>query len=138
MNRVQTDLQQVQKKISKEKQRYSTLLEKYEQLQNSNSTAQLVVVDTSQQEDHNKSEELQTSMPLDEDTMTELTKLQLKMEDVSVSLEKVNTVKKYWEQVCVTNVYANTLRIHMLILLILLKAGRKELAGQASSKMCIN
>jgi len=97
---MQNDLQQVQKKISKEKQRYSTLLEKYEQLQNSNLTAQLVV-DTSQQEDHDKSEELQTARPFDEDTMTELTKLQLVMEDVSVSLEKVNTVKKYWEQVCI-------------------------------------
>ena len=102
LKRVHTDVQQLQKKISREKQRYSILLDKYEKLQSYQSAdkSSQLVVEASQQEDRDKSEELQTSRSLDEDTMTELMKLQLKMEDVSVSLEKVNTVKKYWEQVC--------------------------------------
>ena len=97
-NRVQSDLQQLQKKISREKQNYSNLLDKYEKLQSSQSTdnSSQIVPDTSQQEDYDKSEELQTSRLLDEDTMTELTKLQVKIEDVSVSLEKVEIIKKYW------------------------------------------
>ena len=103
MNEIQTDLQQLQKKMYREKKKYSNLLDQYQKLRSgfqlTDKSPQLVL-DTSQQEDHDKSEELQTSMSLDEDTMTELTKLQLKMEDVSVNLEKVNTVKKYWmEQV---------------------------------------
>ena len=102
MNRLQTNLQLLQKKISREKRQYSMLLDKLEKLQSSQSTdkSSQLPLDTSQQEDHDKSEELQTSTrSLDEDTITELTKLESKMEDVSVSLEKVNTVKKYWEQV---------------------------------------
>ena len=95
MNTVQADLQSLQKKMFREKQKYLNLLEKYEALQSSQSPQ--LVLDTSQQEDHDKSEELQTSRSLDEDTMTELTKLQVKMEDVSVSLEKANTVRKYWQ-----------------------------------------
>ena len=102
MSKVQTDLQQLQKKISREKLKYSNLLDKYEKLKSSESTEESsqFLSDTSQQEDHDKSDELQTSRLLDEDTMTELTKLQMKMEDVSVSLEKVNTVRKFWKQVC--------------------------------------
>ena len=101
INSLQIDLQQLQKKISREKHRYSNLLDEYEKLQSSQSAekSSQLVLDTLQQEDRDKSEELQTSRLLDEDTMTELTKLQVKMEDVSVSLEKVNTVRKYWEQV---------------------------------------
>jgi len=90
----------IQKKVAREKQRYSNLLDEYHKLQSSQLTDKPSQLDTSQREDHDKSEELQTSRSLDEDTMTELTKLQLKMEDVSVSLEKVDTIKKYWEQVC--------------------------------------
>ena len=101
MNSLQTDLQQLQKKISREKHKYSNLLDEYEKLQGSQSTdkSSQLELDTSQQKDHDKSDELQTSRLLDEDTMTELTKLQVKIEDVSVCLEKVNTVRKYWEQV---------------------------------------
>jgi len=102
MSEIQTDLQLLQKKMSREKLKYYNLLDNYKRLQSFQSTdssSQLVVA-TSQQEDHDKSEELPTSRSLDEDTMIELTKIQLKMEDVSVSLEKVNAVKKYWmEQV---------------------------------------
>ena len=108
MNRLQTDLQLLQKKISREKQRYSMLSDKFEKLQSSQSTDKpsQLLLDTSQQEDHDKSEELQTSTrSLDEDTVTELTKLESKMEDVSVSLEKVNTVMKYWEQVLYNRKY---------------------------------
>jgi len=101
MSDLQTDLKQLQKKMYREKQRHSYLLEKYDKLQgDSQSTDKSSQLDTSQQEDHDKNEELQTSRSFDEDTMTELTKLQLKMEDVSVSLEKVDAVKQYWiEQV---------------------------------------
>ena len=60
----------LQEKIVKEKQRYSDLLEKYE--------------------------ELQSSLSLGSEVQTELTKLQLTMETVTISLEKVEVIKKYW------------------------------------------
>ena len=98
MNELQNDLYQLQKKMSKEKERYYILLDKYKKVQSSQTTGMpsQPTLDTSQQEDHDKSEELQTTRSLDEDTMTELTKVQVTMEDVSVSLEKVKAVKKYW------------------------------------------
>ena len=60
----------LQEKIVKEKQKYSDLLGKYE--------------------------ELQSSLSLGSEVQTELTKLQLTMEKVSISLEKVELIKKYW------------------------------------------
>ena len=60
----------LQDKIVKEKQKYSDLLGKYE--------------------------ELLSSLSLGNEVQTELTKLQLTMENVSVSLEKVEVIKKYW------------------------------------------
>ena len=102
MKRIQTDLQHLQKKLFREKQQYSILLDKYEKLQSFKSTenSSQLVVDTSQQENHDKGEELQTSRSLDEDSITELTKLQLKMEDVSDSLDKAEVIRKFWmEQV---------------------------------------
>ena len=65
----------LQEKILKEKQKYSDLLGKYE--------------------------ELQSSLSLGSEVQTELTKLQLTMEKVSISLEKVEIIKKYWgDKVC--------------------------------------
>ena len=65
----------LQEKILKEKQKYSDLLGKYE--------------------------ELQSSLSLGSEVQTELTKLQLTMEKVSISLEKVEIIKKYWgNKVC--------------------------------------
>ena len=98
MNELQTDLYQLQKKMFKEKERYYNLLDKYKKVQSSQTTdmPSQPTLDTSQQEDHDKSEELQTTRSLDEDTMTELTKLQEIMEGLTVSLEKVKAVKKYW------------------------------------------
>jgi len=90
MDRAQTDLQHLQKKIVREKQIFSNLMDKFEKLQNSQSTDKSSQLNTSQHE------ELQISRSLDEDTMTELAKIQLKMEDVSVSLEKVKVIKDYW------------------------------------------
>ena len=59
----------------KEKQKYSDLLGKYE--------------------------ELQGSLSLGSEVQTELTKLQLTMGKVSISLEKVEIIKKYWgNKVC--------------------------------------
>ena len=60
----------LQEKIVKEKQNYSDLLEKYEELHN--------------------------SLSLGSEVQTELTKLQLTMDTVSISLEKVEVIKKYW------------------------------------------
>ena len=60
----------LQDKIVKEKQKYSDLLGKYE--------------------------ELLSSLSLGNEVQTELTKLQLTMENVNTSLEKVEVIKKYW------------------------------------------
>ena len=60
----------LQEKIVKEKQKYSDLLGKYE--------------------------ELQSSLSLGSEVQTELTKLEVTMEKVTVSLEKVEVIKKYW------------------------------------------
>ena len=60
----------LQEKIVKEKQKYSDLLGKHE--------------------------ELLSSLSLGSEVQTELTKLQLTMENVNISLEKVEVIKKYW------------------------------------------
>ena len=60
----------LQEKLVKEKQKYSDLLRKYE--------------------------ELQSSLSLGSEVQTELTKLQLTMDNVNISLEKVEVIKKYW------------------------------------------
>ena len=59
----------LQDKIVKEKQKYSDLLGKYE--------------------------ELLSSLSLGNEVQTELTKLELTMENVNISLEKVEVIKKY-------------------------------------------
>ena len=65
----------LQEKIVKEKQNCSDLLRKYE--------------------------ELLTSISLGSEVQTELTKLQLTMENITISLEKVEVIKKYWDdKVC--------------------------------------
>ena len=65
----------LQQKILREKQKYSDLLGKYE--------------------------DLQSSLSLSSEVQTELTKLQLTMEKVSISLEKIEIIKKYWgDKVC--------------------------------------
>ena len=65
----------LQEKIVKEKQKYSDLLGKYEKLQ--------------------------SSLSLGSEVQTELTKLQLTMDKVCISLEKVELMKKYWgDKVC--------------------------------------
>ena len=65
----------LQEKIVKEKQKYSDLLGKYE--------------------------ELQSSLSLGSEVQTELTKLQQTIEKVCISLEKVELIKKYWgDKVC--------------------------------------
>ena len=60
----------LQEKIVKEKQKYSDLLGKHE--------------------------ELLSSLSLGTEVQTELTKLQVTMENVNISLEKVEVIKKYW------------------------------------------
>ena len=65
----------LQEKIVNEKQKYSDLLRKYE--------------------------ELQSSLSLGREVETELTKLQLTMEEISISLEKMDATKNYWgDKVC--------------------------------------
>ena len=70
----------LQEKIVKEKQRYSDLLGKYE--------------------------ELQSSLSLGSEVQTELTNLQLTMEKVCISLEKVEVIKKYWGSKVANNIMA--------------------------------
>ena len=60
----------LQNKIVKEKLKYSDLLRKFE--------------------------ELQSSLSLGSEVQTELTKLQVTIEKVCISLEKVEVIKKYW------------------------------------------
>ena len=57
-------------KMVKEKQKYSDLLGKYE--------------------------ELQCSLPLNGGVQAELEKLQVTVENVNINLEKVKVIKKYW------------------------------------------
>ena len=92
----------LKKKIVKEKQRYSNLLQKCKELQNIQPVNHPPEssLGTSQQEEDDKQEELQSSQlqVLDEETQTELTKLQLTMENVNTSLEKVEVIMKYWSE----------------------------------------
>jgi len=74
------------------------LLYQCEKLKAMNEVSQ-VATDKPQQEEDYKVEKIQTSPfseLFDEDTMTELTKLQLIMEDVSASLDKVKVIRSYW------------------------------------------
>ena len=93
----------LKEKIVKEKQRYSDLRRHFEELQNiqpADHPPGLLLKMSQQEEDKSldKQEELQSSqLPvLDEETQTELTKLQLTMENVNISLEKVEVIMKYW------------------------------------------
>ena len=82
-------------RICKEKQKYFMLWNQYRELKSKSEPSQ-VDLDTSQQEEDDKAEALQTLQLVDADTMTELTKLQLIMEDVTTSLAKVEVIKEYW------------------------------------------
>ena len=91
----------LQEKILKEKQKYSDLLWKYEELQASKpsvaSLQEKVVKEKQKYSDlWGKYEEIQSSLSLGSEVQTELIKLQLTMENVTVSLEKVEVIKKYW------------------------------------------
>ena len=61
----------LQEKIVKEKQKYSNLLDKYEKLQ--------------------------SSLPLDSEVQTELTKLQMTLEKVYNTLENIKVIQKQWD-----------------------------------------
>ena len=74
----------LQEKIVKEKQRYSDLLGKYE--------------------------ELQSSLSLGSEVQTELTELQVTMEKVCISLEKVEVIKKYWGSKVANNIMASCIQ----------------------------
>ena len=126
IDRVQTDLQQkLHKKIFREKEKYFILLEKFEKLQVSQSTdkSSQLLLDTSQQEDHDKSEEPQTpTRLLDKDTMTKPSKVVLQMEDVSVIREKFEAIWKYWmeqvhatELVTYTSVYTSVYYMYYMV-----------------------
>ena len=85
----------------KEKQKYSDLLGKYEELQASKpsdtSLQDKIVKEKQKYSDlRGKYEELLSSLSLGSEVKTELTKLQLTMENVTVNLEKVEVIKKYW------------------------------------------
>ena len=91
----------LQEKILKEKQKYSDLLGKYEELQESKpSEASLQEKILKEKQKYSdllgKYEELQSSLSLGNEVQTELTKLEVTMENVTVSLEKVEVIKKYW------------------------------------------
>ena len=97
----------LQEKIVKEKQKYSDLLGKYEELQESKSSeASLQEKILKEKQKYSdllgKYEELQSSLSLGNEVQTELTKFEVTMENVTVSLEKVEVIKKYWsDKVCI-------------------------------------
>ena len=87
----------------KEKLKYTDLLWKYEELQESKpseeSLQEKVVIQVEKQMYSDllrKYEELQSSQSLGSEVQTELTQLHQTMENVTVSLEKVEVIKKYW------------------------------------------
>ena len=91
----------LQEKIVKEKQRYSDLWGKYEELQEGKgleaSLQEKLVKEKQKYSDLlGKYEELQSSLSLGSEVQTELTKLEVTMENVTISLEKVEVIKKYW------------------------------------------
>ena len=91
----------LQEKIVKEKQKYSDLLGKYKELQESKpSEASLQEKILKEKQKYSdllgKYEELQSSLSLGNEVQTELTKFEVTMENVTVSLEKVEVIKKYW------------------------------------------
>ena len=92
----------LQEKIVKEKQKYSDLLGKYEELQESKaleaSLQEKIVKEKQKYSDLlGNYEELLSSISLGSEVQTELTKLQLTIENVTISLEKVEVIKKYWD-----------------------------------------
>ena len=89
----------------KEKQKYYDLLEKYEELQESKpsgASLQMKIVKEKQKYSDllGKYEELQSSLSLGSEVQTELTELQLTMEKVCISLEKVEVMKYWGSKVC--------------------------------------
>ena len=89
----------LQEKIVKEKQNYSDLLGKYEELQSSLSHGSETLQGKEKQKYSDlleKYEELGSPLSLGNEVQTELTKLQLTMDNVTISLEKVEVIKKYW------------------------------------------
>ena len=90
----------LKEKIVKEKQKYSNLLGKYEELQESKALEaalleKLVIEKQKYSDLLRKYEELQNPLSLGNEVEAELKKLQLTMENVTVSLGKVEVIKKY-------------------------------------------
>ena len=113
----------LKQKLVKEKQTYSNLVEQYKELQNIQPVdhpPELSLGTSQQKEDESgdKQEELQSSQlqVLDEETQTEMTKLQLTMENVNASLEKVEVIKKYWSEKVKNVLHIHTLFYMMYIL----------------------
>ena len=96
----------LQEKVTKEKQKYSDLLGKYEDLQNSlslgseihyGSLQEKIIKEKQKYSDlQGKYEELVKSISFESGIQTELSKLQVTMETVTISLEKVEVIKNYW------------------------------------------
>ena len=90
----------LQEKIVKEKQKFSDLLGNYKELQESKPSDTLLQVKIVKEKQRysdllGKYKELQNSLLLGSEVQTELAKLQLTMENVTVNLEKVEVIKKY-------------------------------------------
>ena len=95
----------LKEKIVKEKQRYSNLLEQYKDLKNIftinhapgllSGTLQQEEGELLEKQDKLNSPQLQV---LDEETQTELTKLQSTMENVNMALGKVEVIMRYWNE----------------------------------------
>ena len=105
MNQLQVELLQSQRKLLKEKQKYFNLWSDHKELQTLHSADNVKpLMETPQQDEDatlDKVEEVKSSQLLDEETMTELAKLHLIMEDVIFALDKVKVIKKYWsDKVC--------------------------------------
>ena len=101
----------LEEKVVKEKQKYSDLKGKYEELQSIKSCSgevkllkQKVAKEKQNYSDLlRKYEDLQNSQSFGTEAQIKLTKLESTLETVAISLEKVKVIKKYWgDKVCTT------------------------------------
>jgi len=105
INQLQVNLLQSQRKLIKEKQKYFYLWGKHKELQTLHSAYSVKPLIEKHQDEDSSLDKSEKSQLLDEETMTELSKLYVMMEDVIFALEKVEAIKKYWSiKVCANSI----------------------------------
>ena len=106
LNQLQGELRQSQSKLLKEKQKYFNLWSKHKELQTLHSEHSVKALEETPRKDEDslvgKDKEFDRLLLLDDETMSEVTKLHLIIEDVIFALDKVKAIKKYWSvKVCI-------------------------------------